>query len=118
MRNIFFYRQNYFRNEKPVISIPFNFCSVLQPVSDTIAFIFARMTDIDHPVTVPAGTFETNNYQHTYKMWPKFRDGGETRHLNNRYALDVGLVEEYQGFYIADKSSDYFVRRLVRYGQQ
>lgn len=83
--------------------------------SDTIAFIFSKMTDIGQSITVPAGTFETRNYQSTYIMWPKFSVGGKIRHLDNRYAAEVGLIEEYQGFFLADKSKNYFVRRLVRY---
>lgn len=83
---------------------------------DTLAYVFAQMTDNGLPVTTAAGTFTTKNYRRTFNLWPKFDDNGPVRHLDRRYAEDVGIVEETLYFYVADKSKKYFVRRLKSYG--
>ncbi len=84
------------------------------PTTDTIAVITARMTDDNAQTTVPAGNFTTKNYRTGYYIYPKWPFGGTTRPLHNRYAKEVGLVEQTLYFYWFD--AEYIVKRLKRFG--
>ena len=85
--------------------------------TDTICRIYCKMTDDNLPVNTPAGTFVSKNAQKVFLMYPDFDNGGPVRNLQNRYAENVGLVEETFPFFIADPSKRYTVRRLVHQGQ-
>ncbi len=85
------------------------------PSMDTVAFTFAKMDEGVFTTDVPAGSFQTKNYRFTYVLYPGWSQGGDTRDVINRYAEDVGLVEETLGAYVG--SPIYPVRRLIRYGK-
>ena len=84
-------------------------------IGDTISFIFSKMNDNNLSVSLPAGNYITKNYQTTYLMFPAHSQGGPVRTINNRYAENVGLVEETLIFFLSDPN--YTVRRLKRYGR-
>lgn len=81
---------------------------------DTVAFIFSKMDDNNLNISVPAGNFNTKNYKKTYLMFPAHSQSGAVRTINNRYAENVGMVEETLTFFGANPN--YTVRRLTRYG--
>ena len=81
---------------------------------DTIAFVFTKMNDNNLSVAVPAGTFITKNCMTTYLIYPIWAAAGAVRSIHNRYAENVGLVEETLIFLSSDPN--YTVRRLKRYG--
>lgn len=62
--------------------------------SDTLYFTFTKMEDNNLSITVPAGNFVTKNYKRTYIMCHNWAQAGTVRTINNRYAENVGLVEE------------------------
>lgn len=85
------------------------------PDPDTIFYYFTKMADDQVVADVPAGSFATKNFKTTYLLFPKYVQNGNVREVSQRYAEDVGLVEETLGAYIS--APTYTVRRLVRYGK-
>jgi hypothetical protein len=85
---------------------------VVTPV-DTVCRITAKMTDKDLPVSVPAGTFTTSDYQQTFSMYPMYLFAGNPRYQNTRYAENTGIIIETLPFFVSIPT--YTERRLLRY---
>lgn len=80
---------------------------------DTCYVIYCKMEKCDHPVTVPAGSFEVLNfrgelYNHVLDT-PKI----DERYMNNYYAKDVGKIV--QTWYLLSQTGFFSERRLIRY---
>lgn len=85
-----------------------------QPAGDTLYKITQSMTDKDLPVTVPAGSFTTVNFQTTYVFYHAM--GTEIispRSMNVRYAKNIGIITETEPFYSSIPTV--VERRLLRY---
>ncbi|MFN8309829.1 MAG: hypothetical protein U0T73_07695 [Chitinophagales bacterium] len=87
---------------------------VLWGNSDTLALVSERMTDKNAIVTVPFGSFVTQNFQLVYHIYPPYQNAGEYRYRNTRYAENVGIVSETQPFYLGTPTHAEF--RLLYWG--
>ena len=79
---------------------------------DTLFTLTYKMESVDYSLTVPAGTFEVQNFKGTvfsYMEKPKIEN---PRYLNNLYAKGVGKVLQ-SYFYLS--SPVISEKRLVRY---
>ncbi len=82
--------------------------------TDTLYFSYFKMEDNNAGVSVPAGTFITNNAKTTYILYPPFSNGlANPRYINLRFAQNVGLV--YETLMPFASSPTYKVRKLIRY---
>ena len=79
-------------------------------ISD-IVFISYKMADKDSIISVPAGSFETYNYQGTViPLFSGYQWG--IRYLNNRYAKGIGQLSSSLFYYTQPENME---KRLVRY---
>ena len=72
-----------------------------------------QMTDIGIPVSVPAGTFPTSNYQGTHNILePFYAQWGNPRYTNRYYAAGIGVIKD---SFITIASPKVHEIRLVKY---
>ncbi|MBP6511704.1 MAG: hypothetical protein KA347_03420 [Bacteroidia bacterium] len=80
---------------------------------DTICEAFLKMADKNFMVSCPAGQFKTYSYKHTFLMYPNWDSQGNPRHIDTRYAENIGIVTETFPFFAS--SPNYTQRQLIRY---
>lgn len=81
--------------------------------TDTICEVIVKMADKDLNVSIPAGQFNTYSFKQTFNMYPNWSSQGNPRHIDTRYAENIGIVTETFPFYSINPN--YVQRRLVRY---
>ena len=86
-----------------------NFTDTLENLSDSTRFFFYKMTHKDSIVSVPAGVFQTFDYERILHYYLDIRP---TQHCHNFYSNGVGIIKTQWKYYIA---YSYNVAKPVNY---
>jgi hypothetical protein len=89
---------------------------VLGNPADTMAAITEQMADKNVPITVPAGTFVTDDFKQIWDMYPNYVGRFSPKVAHSRYAEHVGIVLNVLIYYIGEPYSA--EQKLVRYHVQ
>lgn len=81
--------------------------------ADTICTVETRMAAGFQQINTPSGNYNTLNCRSDYNFVPPWNNNGNVRHINVRYAPNVGIVEETLPFYVSVPY--YHVRKLERF---
>lgn len=89
-----------------------NYYQTGSSTTDTISHIVSRMGSINKTVMIAAGTFTTNSFNTTVKVWPAYKVCCDTLRKYRRFAENVGVVSEVNVLFVSGVHID---RRLLRY---
>ncbi|MBI3502655.1 MAG: hypothetical protein HY063_12765 [Bacteroidetes bacterium] len=86
-----------------------NFADTLENLSDSTGLFFFKMTHKDSAISVPAGAFQTYDYE---RILHYYWDSRPPQHCHYFYANGVGIVKSQWKYY---NSSNYWLAKLVNY---